>query len=341
MCAEVLEFSKTQERKGLEKAIDIFLRDRKGTMRGIADDTERTYRDRLQRFTTWAAGRGLEFIDEVDADVIDDFFIHLRDEYRNPRSGERLSDNTIRDYFLSLRAFFTALYKRGTINRSPISHKVARDFPEPEIERFTPTDAQMGKVLALFDGNKLYADADFGEAKTAFLRSRNKAIFALMIDCGLRSFEVRNLEVTGLNWGYSTVAFAAKGRRKGRDRHRIDTMPFGPTTRQALLAYRVRRDALKSNDKHFFLTFDGKAMTKTAIRRLFSTVAKAAKLPGLTPHAIRRYAIMGVVKDHGLRHGQRFARHASSKTTERYDQRPLDEVLEEIANSDRVGALRP
>jgi integrase len=82
-------------------------------------------------------------------------------------------------------------------------------------------------------------------------------------------------------------------------------------------------------------------MTRTAIRRLFSTVAKAAKLPGLTPHAIRRYAITGVVKDHGLRHGQRFARHASSKTTERYDTRPQEEVLAEIASGDRVGALRP
>lgn len=81
-------------------------------------------------------------------------------------------------------------------------------------------------------------------------------------------------------------------------------------------------------------------MTKNAIRRLFTTVATAAKLPCLTPHVVRRYAITGVVKDHGLRYGQRFARHASSKTTERYDERPPEEVLAEIARGDRVGALR-
>lgn len=195
-------------------------------------------------------------------------------------------------------------------------------------------------MLALFDGDGLYKDSDFGERKTTFLRARNKAIFALMIECGLRSFQVRHLEATGIDWDYGTITFTAKGRRKGRDKHRVDTMPFGPTTRQALLAYWTQRDALKSSDKRFFLTCDGTAMTKTAVRRLFGTVAKAAKLPGLTPHAIRRYAITGVVKDHGLRHGQRFARHASSKTTERYDRRPLEEVLGEIARSDRVGALR-
>jgi integrase len=340
MCAEVLEFSKTQERRTLEKAVDIFLRDRQGTGRGIAPDTEATYKGRLGTFTTWAESKGLNFIDEVDADVVDEFFLHLRNERRNPRTGEPLGDNTIRDYFLSLRAFFSALHKRGTISRSPVAHKAARDFPEPEIERFTPSDQDMRKVLALFDGDGLYADTDFGEKKINFLRARNRAIFSLMIDCGLRSFEIQNLEATGINWDYGTITFVAKGRRRGREAKRVDTMPFGATTRQALLAYRAQRDSLKANDKRFFLTFDARSMTRTAIRRLFNTVAEAAKLPGLTPHAVRRYAVTGVVKDHGLRHGQRFARHASSKTTERYDTRPPEEVLAEIASGDRVGGLR-
>jgi site-specific recombinase XerD len=148
MCAQVLEFTKTQVRRTLDEAVEIFLRDRKGTLRGIADDTERTYRERLGTFTAWVAGRGLEHIDEVDADAVDEFFLHLRNERRNPRTREPLSDNTIRDYFLSLRAFFAALYKRGAISSSPIAHKAARDFPEPEIERFTPNDSQMTKVLA-------------------------------------------------------------------------------------------------------------------------------------------------------------------------------------------------
>jgi site-specific recombinase XerD len=338
--AQVLEFSKTQTRRTLEEAVEVFIIDRKSTGRGIAPDTERTYRERFKTFVTWAAGRGLDHIDEVDADTVDAFFVHLRDERKNPRTGEPLGDNTIRDYFLSLRAFFNALHKRGTISRNPVAHKAARDFPEPETDQFTPADAEMKKVLALFDGDGLYADSDFGERKTAFLRARNKAIFALMIDLGLRSFEVRHLEVTGIDWDYGQVTFVAKGRRKGRDKQRVDTMLIGATTRAALLAYRKERDALKSPDRRFFLTCEGTAMTKTAIRRLFGTVAKAAKLPGLTPHAIRRFAITGVVKDHGLRHGQRFARHASSKTTERYDRRPLEEVLGEIARSDRVGALR-
>jgi len=289
---------------------------------------------------TWAAGRGLEHIDEVDADTVDAFFVHIRDERKNSRTGEPLGDNTIRDYFLSLRAFFNALHKRGTISRNPVAHKAAKDFPEPETDQFTPTDKDMANVLALFGGNGLYSEADFGEKKTSFLRMRNKAIFSLMIECGLRSFEVRHLEMAGIDWDYGTITFTAKGRRVGRERQRVDTMPFGPTTRHALLAYRMRRESLKSNDKRFFLTCDGKALTKAGVRRLFDTVAKASKLPGLTPHAIRRYAITGVVKDYGLRHGQRFARHASSKTTERYDRRPLEEVLGEIATSDRVGSLR-
>jgi site-specific recombinase XerD len=339
---QVLEFTRTPIRRTLTEAVEVFMRDRKSTGRGIADDTERTYRERLGAFQVWVAGRGLEHIDEVDADTVDSFFIYLRDERKNLRTGVPLSDNTIRDQFLSLRAFFNALYKRGTISNNPISHKAARDFPEQETDQFTPTDQDMVKVLSVFGSpDALYAEADFPEWKTAFLRARGRAIFAVMIDCGLRSYEVRNLDANGIDWDYGTITFTAKGRRKGRDKVRVDTMPLGATTRQALLAYRKERDRLKSNDRRFFLTCEGTAMTKATIRRLFNTVADAVKLPGLTPHAIRRYAITGVVKDHGLRHGQRFARHASSKTTERYDRRPLEEVLGEIARADRVGALRP
>jgi len=340
MCAQVLEFARTQARRTLNDAVEIFLRDRKGTVRGIAEDTERTYRERLGAFTAWAAGRGLEHIDEVDADAVDEFFVYLRDGKKNPRTGEPLRDGTIRDYFLSLRAFFNALHARGTISSSPVGHKRSADFPEPEVVGFTPTDAQMARALALFDGDALYGETDFGERKIAFLRARNKAILSLMIDCGLRSYEIRHLEAAGIDWDYSTITFAAKGRRKGREARRVDSMMFGPTTRRALLAYQAQRAALKSSAKQLFLTFDGRSMSKAALRTLFATVARAAKLPGLTPHAVRRYAITGVVKDHGLRHGQRFARHASSKTTERYDTRPAEEVLAEIAGGDRVGALR-
>ncbi len=115
MCAQVLEFAKTQTRRTLDQAVDIFLLDRKSTGRGIASDTERTYKERLGAFTAWAEARGLQFMDEVDADAIDHFFVHLRDERKNPRTGEPLGDNTIRDYFLSLCAWFNALHKRGAI----------------------------------------------------------------------------------------------------------------------------------------------------------------------------------------------------------------------------------
>jgi site-specific recombinase XerC len=255
---QVLEFTRTQTRRTLAEAVEVFMRDRQSTGRGIADDTEQTYRERLGVFQVWAAGRGLEYVDEVDADGVDGFFIYLRDERKNPMTGQPLGDNTIRDYFLSLRAFFNALHKRGAISTNPISHKAARDFPEPETKQFTPTDQDMRKVLAIFDSpDALYGETDFPDSKIAFLRARGRAIFALMIDCGLRSYEVRSLDAGGIDWDYGTITFTAKGRRKGRDKLRVDTMPFGATTRQALLAYRKERDRLKSNDRRFFLTCGG------------------------------------------------------------------------------------
>ncbi len=80
MCSQVLEFAKTKVRRTLDDAVEIFLHDRKGTVRGIASDTERTYKERLGAFTAWAEARGLQFMDEVDADAIDHFFVYLRDE---------------------------------------------------------------------------------------------------------------------------------------------------------------------------------------------------------------------------------------------------------------------
>jgi len=54
MCAQVMEFAKTQTRRTLDQAVEIFLPDRKGTGRGIAPDTEQTYKARLGIFTSWA-----------------------------------------------------------------------------------------------------------------------------------------------------------------------------------------------------------------------------------------------------------------------------------------------
>jgi hypothetical protein len=84
------------------------------------------------------ASHGHHYIDTVDADAIDAFFVYLRDERRNCITGKPLSDTTVRDYFLALRAVLNALHKRGTITINPIAHKNARDFAEPEIDRWTP-----------------------------------------------------------------------------------------------------------------------------------------------------------------------------------------------------------
>lgn len=95
----------------------------------------------------------------------------------------------------------------------------------------------MGKVLSILDS--LYAEADFPEWKTAFLRTRGRAIFALMIDCGLRSYEVRSLDASEIDWDYGTITFTAKGRRKGRDKVRVDTMHLGrPRDRRSWPAVR-------------------------------------------------------------------------------------------------------
>lgn len=340
-----LEFRPAQKRYTLEDAVQVFLKDRKSTMRGIAKDTEDTYEVRFGVFNAWAASRGLTHIDEVDADVVDDFFIYLTDERKNARTGEPLSDNTRRDYYLSLRAYFRALHERGTISRNPVAHKKAKDFSEPEIVRYTPTDEELAKVLALFDSNDIYAETDFDKDKKTYLRIRNKAILALMYDCGLRAREVVMLEVSGVVWkagtNTGTVTFIAKGRRKGRDKQRVDTHHFGSTTGAALRDYQKQREKLGSSATRFFLTYEDEAGMEgtTAIRRLFATVREKANLPKLTPHSIRRNAITNVVKKYGLRHGQRFARHRTSTTTERYDTRPKEEVLAEIADGDRVGSL--
>lgn len=347
--AQVLEFRQAQKRYTLEDAVEVFIKERKSTMRGIADDTEDTYKVRFKVFNEWAAGRGLTHIDEVDADVVDDFFIYLTDERKNRQTGEPLSDNTRRDYYLSLRAYFRALQERGAISRNPVAHKKAKDFSEPEIVRYTPTDEDMAKVLALFDSDKsIYGKngvAHWEKGKATYLRIRNKAILALMYDCGLRAREVVMLEVSGVVWkagtNTGTVTFIAKGRRKGRDKQRVDTHHFGSTTGAALRDYQKQREKLGSSATRFFLTYEDEAGMEgtTAIRRLFATVREKTDLPKLTPHSIRRNAITSVVKKYGLRHGQRFARHRTSTTTERYDTRPKEEVLAEIADGDRVGSL--
>jgi site-specific recombinase XerC len=119
----------------------------------------------------------------------------------------------------------------------------------------------MKRVLAVFDG--LYEDADFGKDKMEFLRARNRAIITLMADCGLRGFEIRHLETSGIDFDHDELVFAAKGRRRGREANRMDTAIFGPTTRKALLEYRVLCDAIRPSAKQFFVTCEGSVLLAT------------------------------------------------------------------------------
>lgn len=119
LCSRVLELTKTHVRWTRDDAVEIFLRDRKRTVRRIASDRRGPTRKGSGGVTAWASGRGLQYVDEVDADIVDSIFGYVREGRMRLRTGEPLSGNSIRDNFLSSRAFFNARHKRRTAPSLP------------------------------------------------------------------------------------------------------------------------------------------------------------------------------------------------------------------------------
>lgn len=139
---------------------------------------------------------------------------------------------TVRAYYWGCRQFFKWLLEEHEIKESPMAFvkppKVTVD-PPPLL-----TDDQIRRLLKACEGRD-------------FWHRRDEAVIRVLIDCGLRRFEVGELHVDSVNWERRVITVRGKG-------DKLRSVPFSRKTALALDRYlRIRREHSKAGEPWLWL----------------------------------------------------------------------------------------
>lgn len=229
---------------------------------------------RLGCLIAWAQGAGVEVL---DADSLRSFFAYLRTgheggaRFGDERSiGSRpLSTATIATYHANLKTFFAWLVDEGVLESSPMD-RVPKPIDRPDqIRPFTKEQVQA--------------------IRKAARTPRERAIFCLLLDTGMRVSELCGLRIGDIDLS-AGAAWIAQGKGgKGR------SVPFSGETRKAIYSYLKQRggiDVLSEDDPLLVAETGataGEAIGRDGVHRIVQVWGRRAGVSGVrcSPHTFR------------------------------------------------------
>ncbi len=253
--------------------------------------TVRTYSDTLDRFLKFTGPHAK--VSEIDADIIRNYLREVR--------RRDFKQFTVHAYARMLKTFLRWLDKEGYT-----TEPLAKAIDMPKVPRYQDvtidvlTDEEIEHLLGMFD-----ASTDVG--------SRQRAMFCLMLESGLRLAEVSGLRVDDVHLKDMYVRVRGKG---GKENY----VPLGPTTHKALTRYLTSfRVPANGNVNTLFLNVYGEPLKYESIKTIFDRLAVKSGITRLHPHLLRHTAATKMLANGADLHSvQRLLRHSDIRTTLRY-----------------------
>lgn len=209
---------------------------------------------------------GKRAVSEIEAITVHD----LRAYFRSKQSIG-LQPQSILTMMKITSAFFNWCLKEEYITENPM-----KKVEVPKVAK---------KVLNVFTSEEVVKMIAAFSYKT-YLEARNKALIAMMADCGLRAMEIRGL--LSINVTETTILVNGKGNKER-------LVFISPTLKKILIRYeRLKRDYFKERlvkSDTYFLTYQGDYMSHIA---LYNVVKEAGARVGVTdkrvsPHTFRHF----------------------------------------------------
>ena len=249
--------------------------------RNFSPHTVKAYMNMLSQFTDWLTVP----LSETTRKEIGDYVDHLM--------GRRLSPKTMTCHLQTIRLFFDYLITEEDTNMANPITKVSIRLPKP-LPRHLKDD-QVGKLLAVI--------ADL----------RDRAMFTLMLRCGLRVEEVSRLSVDAVEFPRNRL-FVANG--KGR-KDRV--VYLSKDARSTLEAYLKRRS---SKTNHMFLVqkgpLTGRPISVRGIQKRIEYYARQSNIK-VSCHSLRHTMATQLLNaDADLSTIQDLLGHTHITTTQRY-----------------------
>jgi site-specific recombinase XerD len=251
--------------------------------RNFSHHTLKSYLNKLRQFVLWVDVP----IEHVSYQKINAYIDYLL--------ARRLRPKTINCHLNSIRRFYSYLhYEEQIAVSNPVRTGCKLRLSQP-----LPRHLKGEQVLRLFDVIK---------------SGRDRAMFMLMLRCGLRVEEVANLSLAAIDWRRSRLyVFNGKGQK---DR----VVYISHDTYKALAAYVKQRLSLRV--KKVFLvqkgTHKGKPLSVRGIQKRMEYYAKKTGLP-VSCHQLRHTMATQLLNaDADLVSIQDLLGHSRIKTTQRY-----------------------
>lgn len=197
----------------------------------------------------------IDDINVINASILTDFIAYLR-------FNKNIKNVSVRTYLRGLRVFFNWCFDNGYMLERVPCVKLPRD------------DRALKIPLSNDEVNLCY---EFLETLDEELYHRNVCIFGLMLDCGLRSGEVRKLMLNDVDFKQGIIRIADSKYNKSR------VIPL-PWQLQANIKYYI--DMCRNKGlKWLFLTNKGEQLNKSTIDDLFRKIKVVC--PRIHPHLLR------------------------------------------------------
>lgn len=182
-------------------------------------------------------------------------------EYIAALTCRKYSRSTLASYVRQLKVFFRWLEDEYCIDLSTSKLKV------PKANR---------KIVHIYTDSELKLIFDSIDAETEWLRLRNCAMVALMLDSGLRQNEVCTLQSNDIEWQRGTLKVLGKGSKER-------VVPFGNLSRHYMTEY---KKLCPYSEEYFFVGRRGDEVTGDSVKHFMHKLSK--KLPfAFSSHRLR------------------------------------------------------
>ncbi len=292
----------------------------------LSPRTQEEYHHELTVFSDWCqhiqirnekgkrrvvSGEGL-LLHQIDQHAVNFFLEHLQGTHK-PVKTDSLSTYTLAGYVRVIKSFLNWCLsdpQYGQYTSSAVIQRIENPkVVETIIETFSPQQIQV-----------LFKACDKEESE--HLQMRDKAILAVLLDCGLRATELCTLTIgnISLDTKDAYVRVLGKGDKWGE-------VGLGEQSRRYVQKYvRVFRIPTVGNqiplkDALVFVNRYGEQLTKSGLWRIIDRLGSWAKIEGVrcSPHTFRHtFAKMFIQNGGDVYKLSKLLRHSSIKTTEDY-----------------------
>ncbi|HEV7194587.1 MAG TPA: site-specific tyrosine recombinase XerD [Pedococcus sp.] len=283
--------------------------------RGVSDNTLKSYRRDLARYTAYLAGKGVAEPGEVTEAHVSDFLATLRE---GSPEHQPLAASSAARTLVAVRGFHRFLAMEGEVETNPAG---AVSPPKPA--------ARLPKAISVDEVERLLAAATVGDTPASL---RDRALLEVLYGAGARISEAVGLDVDDIDTQEGVVRLFGKGSKE-----RI--VPLGSYAADALGAYLVRgRPTMAAKGKGsaaVFLNQRGSRLSRQSAWSVMRAAAERANLTGhLSPHTLR-HSFATHLLDGGadVRVVQELLGHASVTTTQIYTLVTVQRLREVYAQS--------